>query len=174
MKELQINFSIVSALTGHPGKIQIRYLIMITARRISSYGLILAENCVLLSLLNRGPSKGKWNLVGGAIEFGESPEVALIREVNEEAGIKIASTMQLLAVMSDRYQYSNSDMQDEDLQIFGIIYSIQLPTKLKCKQDGDGESSNGCRWFEINDLEHIGAVPFVQRALNELGLRKKT
>ena len=143
-------------------------------RRISAYCIIIAEESILLSLLNKGPNKGKWNLVGGAIEFGETPEQALVREINEEAGIQLTSKPQLLAVMSDRYQYKNSDHQDEDFQILGVIYSVQLPIKFKCKQDGDGESSNECRWFNLQDLEDIAAVPFVQLALNELGLQRKS
>lgn len=73
-----------------------------TVRRFSSYGLIAAEGSILLSLLNRGPNKGKWHLVGGGIEFGETPEEALHRELGEEAGILLETTPKLLAVLSAR------------------------------------------------------------------------
>ena len=31
----------------------------------------------------------KWNFLGGRIEFGESPEETLIREIKEEAGLDV-------------------------------------------------------------------------------------
>src|SRR5262249_10856561 len=42
-------------------------------------------------LLRRAKSRGHgfWSLPGGRVEFGESLHTALIREVDEEAGLKI-------------------------------------------------------------------------------------
>jgi 8-oxo-dGTP pyrophosphatase MutT (NUDIX family) len=45
---------------------------------------------VLLALKKRGFGVGKWNGVGGKVETGESVEVAAIREVGEEVGVRVA------------------------------------------------------------------------------------
>ena len=37
------------------------------------------------------PEAGKWTLPGGGIEFGEDPEAAMIREVEEETGLHVSS-----------------------------------------------------------------------------------
>ena len=44
-----------------------------------------------LLLLNRQskPNMGKWNGIGGKIEAGETPRQSVIREVQEESGIRI-------------------------------------------------------------------------------------
>jgi len=139
-------------------------------RRISAYGLIIAEESILLSLLNKGPNKGKWHLVGGEIEFGETPEEAFHRELNEEAGIVLNAAPNLLTILSARYKYKNEKHQDEDFQILGIIYSALFDKKTVCKEDSDGESSNGCRWFKIQEVREIQTTSFVTEALKKAGL----
>lgn len=139
-------------------------------RRISAYGLIIAEESILLSLLNRGPNKGKWHLVGGGIEFGETPEVAFHRELIEEAGILLNVPPKLLTVLSAKYKYKNENHQDEDLQILGIIYYAPLDKKIECKKDSDGESSSGCRWFKIKEISEIQTTSFVTETLKIVGL----
>lgn len=47
-------------------------------------------NRVLLVKAVRGYSKGHWNLPGGFMDYGEGPEVGVIREAQEETGVPIA------------------------------------------------------------------------------------
>jgi ADP-ribose pyrophosphatase YjhB (NUDIX family) len=44
---------------------------------------------VLLLRRAKSPGNGYWSLPGGRVEFGESLHIALAREVDEEAGLKI-------------------------------------------------------------------------------------
>lgn len=48
------------------------------ARRISSYVVVTHDDCILLSKLNHGPAEGKWNLIGGSIQHGEDPILAVM------------------------------------------------------------------------------------------------
>ncbi len=43
---------------------------------------------ILLIQENHLPDKGKWNLPGGKLDFGEDPKKAVAREVFEETGLK--------------------------------------------------------------------------------------
>lgn len=134
-------------------------------QRIASYAFITAENHVLLSLLNRGPNAGKWGLIGGKIEFGESPKEALIRELKEEAGIELDASIEpeLFDVFSYRY--------DDQIHFIGIVHLISLPKMLECKKDGDGFSSDGTRWFALDRLntEHANELnPSVTKILKKL------
>lgn len=49
--------------------------------RHGAYGVVLRDSEILFTLKKSGPYKGLWGLPGGAIEFGETPEEALKREL---------------------------------------------------------------------------------------------
>ena len=67
------------------------------ASHLGSYGLIIKNEQIVLINKANGPYKGKLDLPGGTIEFGETPEQALIREVKEEVGIDIKNILYLMA-----------------------------------------------------------------------------
>jgi 8-oxo-dGTP pyrophosphatase MutT (NUDIX family) len=56
--------------------------------RLAAYGVINRGEAVLLCRIGPGyPAAGDWTLPGGGIEFGEAPDVAALREVEEETGL---------------------------------------------------------------------------------------
>jgi 8-oxo-dGTP pyrophosphatase MutT (NUDIX family) len=142
---------------------------MIEVQRVGSYAFITAEGHVLLSLLNRGPNRGKWTLVGGGVEFKEDPKAALIREIEEEAGIRIDVEPKLIDVFSHDYAFDLPDGSKKHMHFIGIIHQIELPEKISCKETGDGFSSDGTRWFPISSLNLEELNPSVIKVLKKLG-----
>jgi 8-oxo-dGTP diphosphatase len=63
-----------------------------TAARIHCVGAIITDSAGRLLLIKRGhePQAGRWSLPGGRIEPGESDQQALVREVREETGLRVA------------------------------------------------------------------------------------
>lgn len=59
--------------------------------RISAYALLYDEGRILLCRLAPHLERwaGRWTLPGGGLDFGESPEAAAVREVEEETGLRI-------------------------------------------------------------------------------------
>jgi len=58
---------------------------------VSAGALVDADGRVLLARRPAGkPLAGLWEFPGGKVEPGETPEAALIRELDEELGIRIA------------------------------------------------------------------------------------
>ncbi len=60
------------------------------SQRIVVAGAIVRDGRVLLAKRARGKAiaPGKWHLPGGHVEFGEQPDEALMRELEEELGVK--------------------------------------------------------------------------------------
>lgn len=142
--------------------------------RFSSYGVIFHDDYYLLSLLNRGANKGKYNLVGGKIKFGENPEKTFVREAKEEAGLEIDDSVSLLAVLSELHEWVNDDSVVETMHLIGIIHRLQLNSRLNCKENGDGESSDGCRWFHVDELNQESVTSMALEAIElVIGLKNE-
>ncbi len=73
-------------------------------------GVVVHEGRVLLVQRGREPLKGQWSLPGGLLEVGESLESGVIREVEEETGLRV-QPVQLIELLDrihregDRVRY---------------------------------------------------------------------
>lgn len=123
--------------------------------RPSAYGIIVHDGQILLT-----EQYQKFILPGGGIDFGETPEQAVIREVKEETGFDIKNP-KLVEVQSDFFSY-----QDD-----GQAQMCHLQTLLMfflCEFAGGEASINGFtqeeqlvggmpQWFKLADLHKINA-----------------
>ena len=137
--------------------------------RIASYALILNANEVLLCRLSKQLPKweGYWTLPGGGIEFGESPEEAMIREVEEETGLLVApKSIAKIDTILDR---------TEKIHGIRIIYEVEIMGgSLRSELSG---TTDLCEWHTIHpspkinlvDLAEVG-LSYIQNQQSEQGI----
>ena len=130
--------------------------------RIAAYALCLDGGRLLLARIAPGYSDpGSWTLPGGGLEFGEAPDVGVLRELEEETGLR-GETPALLAVDSE--VFGPRPGRGSYLQSLRIVYRVRV-TGGDIRHERDG-STDECAWVP---LEEIAGLRLVNLA--ELGVR---
>lgn len=86
-------------------------------------------------LLQRRSDDGSWSLPAGAVDPGERPAEALIREVYEETGLKVIPE-QLIGVFSGPgflHVYPN----DDRLEVFNVVFLCRTVGGMLEARDGE-------------------------------------
>ena len=113
---------------------------------------------VLLTRLRSSvPEPGLWTLPGGGLEWGESPEEALHREVYEETGVEVADA-RLLAVESHIGRTEGGSAELHNVLLLYRIDVVGAPRVVEV----DG-STIDVGWMTSADLDRVALVPAFDR-----------
>jgi ADP-ribose pyrophosphatase YjhB (NUDIX family) len=124
--------------------------------RLAAYGVIRRDDRVLLCRISPGyPAVGMWTLPGGGIEFGEAPEAAVVREVEEETGL-LASITDVPAILSEEGTWPRPDGDVRFHQIRFVYPMAIVGGEERIEVDG---STDAFGWFSH---EEVAALPIVE------------
>jgi ADP-ribose pyrophosphatase YjhB (NUDIX family) len=100
-----------------------------------------------------------WGVLGGAIEFGESPAEAAVREAREETGVPVRLRGPVAALGGRDFEvtYPNGD------QVAYVVTVYEAEVISGTPRVTDGELSE-VGWFTAAELEHV-ALNRLSRAL---------
>ena len=102
-------------------------------------GVIIKNGKILLVKRRNEPFKGRWALPGGFVEYGETVEKAVLREVKEETGMD-AKIKKLVGVYSD-------PARDPRGHTISIVFLLE--------GEGDaiaGDDAIEAKFFDLNEL----------------------
>ena len=123
-------------------------------KQLGAYGLIIKNEKILLIKKNGGPYDGKLDLPGGTIEFGETPEEALKRELLEEVGI-LVTDYKLFDASSVKFEWPfKSDLliKVHHTGIFYQVFNYENEIKKENKLDEKNDDSLGADFYDIENL----------------------
>lgn len=127
--------------------------------RIASYGIVLDGDQILLCRLSAEvPSHvGRWTLPGGGLEFGEHPEVAMVREVMEETGFDVRPAS-LLGI--DSYTLERPEGAFQGIR---VIYTTEVVGgTLRHELSG---TTDMCQWHPLAAVAKLPVVDLVTAAM---------
>ena len=114
--------------------------------------LVFAGGCIFNEkgeiLLQRRGDTNKWGFPGGAIELGETPEMAAVREAKEETGLDV-KVGKLIGIYTDcDMKYASGD----EAQSICIAYELKVTGgELFCDKDETLE----LKYFPLNGLPEL-------------------
>src|SRR3990170_872518 len=110
------------------------------------------------------PWHNRWQIAGGALEFGETPEEAMRRELKEELGVS-AKILYTQPIVKTSIWYADEMEKKEDAQIILITYLVDIGT-----QDVDvstDDETNKFGWFTYSEVGKLDSLPMTIEIVEE-------
>jgi 8-oxo-dGTP diphosphatase len=132
--------------------------------RVAAYGLCVddADRILLCRIHEPSPDDGRWTLPGGGLDFGEAPEDAVVRELEEEAGLHV-SVVGLVGTFSIVIENSIT-LQGRPLHAIGLIYRVRATgTAIRYEVDGTTDMAG---WFTEADARALPLVGLAEHGID--------
>ena len=120
-------------------------------------GAVVKDGRLLLVRRASAYGRGNWQIPGGFIERAETMEDAVVREVEEEAGVT-ASPRGILAIRNRLFDGSNSTYV-----VFLMDWNGGAPRP-------DGTETDRAEWFALDEIRALKNRPSINLALAEAAL----
>jgi len=134
--------------------------------RMAAYGVIRREGRILLTRVAPGNvGEGLWTLPGGGLAFGEGPEAAAVREVEEETGL-LARITGAPAIHSDTgsWPFSAGPVTYHTVR---FVYPMAIDGGTERPEVGGSTDELG--WFTPDELRGLAVGDLVERVVGSAG-----
>ena len=121
--------------------------------------IIEKDRKILLALRNHEPFKDYWCLPGGHIDFSETPEEVVAREIKEETGLDI---------MPKFFNYFNEFCEEHDWHAVVLIFYAKGRGEAK----KDGKEIQELGWFDKEQIFNL-KLAFEHKKVLEEYFKKK-
>jgi 8-oxo-dGTP diphosphatase len=129
---------------------------------VGAYALCVRDGHLLLSRMGSGGlDAGRWTLPGGGLDWGEEPAAGVLRELEEETGLR-GTVLGLAGVFSATY-LRTADRPFDSVHHLGIVFTVDAhEADLRHETDG---STDQCAWVPLAELDRLPLVPLVTFAV---------
>lgn len=134
-------------------------------QRLGAYGVLVRQDpdgvphLLVTRVAPQSYPPAHWALPGGGVDHGESPDDALVREVYEEAGLKVTS-FRLVDVHSYHRPWPNEERR-EDYHGVHLLYAIDVEGEglVEPQVIEVGGSTDLAAWMPLADLPPLAQGP---------------
>lgn len=136
--------------------------------RLAAYGVIRRDGRILVCRVAPGNiGEGLWTLPGGGLVFGEAPEAAAVREVEEETGLAARITGQPV-IHSDtgEWPFSAGPVAYHTIR---FVFPMEIAGGIE-RAEIDG-STDAFGWFTPEELRGLALGDLVERVLADEATR---
>jgi ADP-ribose pyrophosphatase YjhB (NUDIX family) len=117
--------------------------------RLAAYAVIVEDGRILLTWYNGEAGKGTpcWSLPGGGVEYDETVEQAVLREVREETGLEVA----LHAPLTVHSWTGTSNLSSRPFKSVRVLYDAEV-TGGTLGTTEVGGSTDYAEWLALDEV----------------------
>jgi 8-oxo-dGTP pyrophosphatase MutT (NUDIX family) len=131
---------------------------------LPSVALLPVDEAGRLLLVQETGQDDGWHVMGGAVDMGESPAEAAIREAREEigAGVRLVRLIDVLGGPDYEVRYPNGDR----VAYVSVVYEVEITDGAPAPNDGE---LSEVAWFHPAELPALRLSTFARATLRATG-----
>ena len=106
----------------------------------------------------------KWQVAGGGLEFGETPEQGVARELQEELGVSIR-ILHPYPIVKTSIWYGHETDRKDDAQIILTTYIVDIGDQTIDISEDDETMNTG--WFSLEEALELESLPMTGEIVQE-------
>ena len=106
----------------------------------------------------------KWQTPGGGLEFGETPEETLRREMMEELKVTV-DIIHPQPIVKTSVWFGSEVEQKQDTQVILITYLVNIKNQIP--DFSNDEETNGGKWHNYEEILKLDSLPLTKEIIKE-------
>ncbi len=108
----------------------------------------------------------KWQIAGGKVEFGETVEAAVVRELKEELHVD-ATIRYPHPIVKTTIWYAKQTDEGMDTQVVLVMYLVDIRDQVPDLDQDDDKETENWGWFTFEEARKLDFLPLTFDIINE-------